>query len=180
MKPNHLQPQVQNYQTQTKSTSLDNKTISSLSRCCFLLACVCLGCGFAWRCFYGGDCGSWVLGLWSWKSFCRLVGLGHGGYRGEWGWWLIGGGGWLMVVWVWCSRGYGGFRSVLWCRLFLGCGGGLVMVAWWWVCLSLLSPALLTLIVSHPLFCFDFWISALLGFDILLLLLGGSCVVLYA
>ena len=67
LKPNHLQPQIQNYQTQTKSTSPDNKNISSLSRRCFLLARVCLGCGFAWRWFHGGDRGSWVLGLWSWK-----------------------------------------------------------------------------------------------------------------
>ena len=43
--------------------------------------------------------------------------------------------------------------SVLWCGLLLGCGGGLVMVVWWWV---YLFPALSTLIVSHLLFYFDF------------------------
>ena len=31
----------------------------------------------------GGGCGSWVLGLQSWKSFHRLVGLGHGGCGGD-------------------------------------------------------------------------------------------------
>ena len=58
LKPNHLQPQIQNYQTQTKSNSPDNKNISCS---CLPGMWVCIEVISWWR--------SWVLGLWSWKSF---------------------------------------------------------------------------------------------------------------
>ena len=44
-KPNHLQPQIWNYQIQTESTSDQPKWNQPQIRC-FLLSRVCLGCGF--------------------------------------------------------------------------------------------------------------------------------------